>query len=208
MGDRPSPGGDDTLRSEAYDQRMAGNDPLDAALLEGLADLPIEEVRSRRGACQAIETQLSYVRRLVQGRLDIVLHEMALRRGEGARNDDVVADLAATLADRIHAPGNGHLPTAMAPGDIDPDLQATLDRVAPPGPLSDPKSMGDEEIRAVADGLADFEQEVSARRRAMFERIDGLQAEIIRRYRTGEASVDTLLRGSGAAESTEADEVR
>ncbi len=34
---------------------------------------------------------------------------------------------------------------------------------------------------------------MSERRHAYFERIDALQAELTRRYRTGEASVDGLL---------------
>jgi uncharacterized small protein (DUF1192 family) len=39
-----------------------------------------------------------------------------------------------------------------------------------------------------------YEHDVSGRRRALHERIDVLQAEITRRYRTGEASVETLFR--------------
>ena len=35
---------------------------------------------------------------------------------------------------------------------------------------------------------------MSRRRRSLHERIDALQAEITRRYRTGEASVESLLR--------------
>jgi hypothetical protein len=35
---------------------------------------------------------------------------------------------------------------------------------------------------------------VSGQRRDLFERIDALQAEITRRYKTGEASVDSLLQ--------------
>ena len=46
----------------------------------------------------------------------------------------------------------------------------------------------------MADQLAAFEQRVSGHRRDLFERIDALQAEITRRYKTGEASVDSLLQ--------------
>jgi hypothetical protein len=35
---------------------------------------------------------------------------------------------------------------------------------------------------------------VSEQRQALFERIDALQAEITRRYKTGEASIDSLLQ--------------
>ena len=46
----------------------------------------------------------------------------------------------------------------------------------------------------MADQLTAFEQRVSGHRRELFERIDALQAEITRRYKTGEASVDSLLQ--------------
>jgi hypothetical protein len=172
---------------------MGDVDPHAAALLEGLSELPIEEVRARRAACQALELQLSYVRRLVQGRLDIVGHEQAARRGEGVDGEDLVEGLKAALADHITSPGNGHLPTVMAPGAIDPELQAALDAAAPPGALADPKALTDQQLADAAAGLAALERDLSTRRRAMFDRIDALQEEIVRRYRVGEATVDGLL---------------
>ena len=49
------------------------------------------------------------------------------------------------------------------------------------------------DLTAFAEELRDFEGKVSALRQAAFDVIDALQAEITRRYRTGEASVETLL---------------
>jgi hypothetical protein len=46
----------------------------------------------------------------------------------------------------------------------------------------------------VHDRLEALEREISDRRRQFFDRIDTLQAEITRRYRTGEASVESLLQ--------------
>jgi hypothetical protein len=172
---------------------MAERDALADDLLEGLVELPIEEIRARRSACQALETQLSYVRRLAQGRLDIVTSEITAR-GEGTAGDrTLVEQLTEALSDHITSPGNGHLTTVLAPGEIDADLSAGLDAAAPPAVVSQPSSMDDAQLRQVADALAEFEREVSARRRAMFDRIDALQAEIVRRYRSGEANVDSLL---------------
>jgi hypothetical protein len=172
---------------------MAEPDAFADDLLEGLTDLSIDEVRARRAACQLVETQLSYVRRLAQGRLDIVASEVAARR-DGTQGDrTLVQQLTEALSDRITAPGNGHLPQGLEPGEIDPALLAGLDDAAPPGRVSAPSSMADDELRQVADALAEFERQVSGRRRAMFDRIDALQAEIVRRYRSGEANVDSLL---------------
>ncbi len=172
---------------------MAEPDALAPDLLEGLAELPIEEVRARRAVCQEVETQLSYVRRLAQGRLDIVASKIKARR-EGTQGDrTLVEELTEALSDRITAPGFGHLPMVLEPGDIDPELLASLDRAAPPSLVTSPDSMGEDELRQVADALAALERDISDRRRAMFDRIDAFQAEIVRRYRTGEADVDSLL---------------
>ena len=173
---------------------MGTPDPLAADLLDDLGSLTLAEVRERRAACQAVESGLSYVRRLAQGRLDIVAFEIAARR-EGGAAVDVVEGLTIALADRITSPGFGHLPASVGPGEVDPDLLAGLDEVAHPALLSDPKAMSDEQLAAAATALEAYEREVSVRRRAMFDRIDALQAEVVRRYQSGEASVDNLLAG-------------
>ncbi len=172
---------------------MAEPDALADDLLDGLAGLPMEELRARRAACQQLETQLSYVRRLAQGRLDIVAAEIAARR-DGTRDDrTLVQQLTEALADRITSPGSGHLPMVLAPGEVDPGLLANLDRAAPPSLVSEPGSMDDDQLRQVAEALTTFERDLSARRRAMFDRIDALQDEVVRRYRSGEIDVDSLL---------------
>ena len=52
----------------------------------------------------------------------------------------------------------------------------------------------DADLEHLVEGISAYEHEVSARRRQLHERIDALQAELTRRYRTGEATVDALLR--------------
>jgi hypothetical protein len=53
--------------------------------------------------------------------------------------------------------------------------------------------MTDADLAGLAHDLAAFERKVSEQRRAFFDRIDALQAELTRRYKTGEASVESLL---------------
>ena len=88
--------------------------------LDGLSDRPVAELRRLRSECQAVETQLSYLRRLIQGRHDIVAGELGRRRQGGDRYDvaDLVDHLPQILADRIHAPGPGRLPASMEPGEL------------------------------------------------------------------------------------------
>lgn len=166
--------------------------------LEGIAELPIEDVRARREACKETEVGLSYVRRVVQGRLDIVLADIQRRQsGEGPSDlASLVEQLkrGEILGDKVRAPGVGRLPTYMAPADSDGTMSEELDRVIGKARLEALPDLSDAEVQQVADDLGALERTVSAQRRALHERIDAFQEEIVRRYRTGEASVDTLLR--------------
>jgi hypothetical protein len=169
---------------------------LDPGYLGDVQARPMDEVRRMRAECQEVETGLSLLRRVVQGRLDIVGLELA-RRAEGgdpADLPDLIARLPEILSDRTHAPGVGRLPQLMAPGELPPHLEAELDGIVGPGAITDLPSVGDDDLRTIAESLEAFEHKVSGQRQALFERIDALQAEITRRYKTGEATVDALLR--------------
>jgi hypothetical protein len=157
--------------------------------------LSMDDLRAKRAECQALEVGLSYRRRLAQGRLDIVAAEQR-RRAEGApppSDDDLVRQLAETLADRSRPAGNGRLPQLMAP-DAEGVEIGDLDAIARPGALARITESPDEELTELVEQLSTYEASVSKQRRAIHERIDALQAEITRRYRTGEASVESLLR--------------
>jgi hypothetical protein len=154
------------------------------------------EVRSMRAECQEIETGLSYLRRLVQGRLDIVGAE-SQRRREGAAPGDIsqlISQLPEILSDRTRAPGLGRLPQLLAPGEVDAELTARLDDIMGDHDLESLPDLTAEGLDKMHDALEALEREVSDRRRDLFDQIDALQAEITRRYRTGEASVESLLQ--------------
>jgi hypothetical protein len=163
-----------------------------------LSGRPVGELRALRAECQATETQLSYLRRLVQGRHDIVTGEIERRRGGGDPDDvsDLVDRLPQILSDRIHAPGPGHLPATMEPGELSGTLVDRLERITEAVPVDgSADGVPDAQLATAAVELGDLEQEVSSLRRAMFDRIDAVQAELTRRYRDGEAQVDDLLTG-------------
>jgi len=162
--------------------------------VEGLERLPLVEVRRRKSECEAVEVALSYLRRLVQGRLDIVRADLRRRAG-GRPGDlsDVVEQLPQILAGAERPEGGGRLPARMAPDVNLRLLTADLDRIIDVDTLHALPSMTDDEAAAVADALAKLELGVSAQRRRIHARMDELQADIVRRYRSGEASVDALL---------------
>jgi len=169
---------------------------LDPGYLGDLSARPMDEVRAMRAECQEVETGLSMLRRVVQGRLDIVGLELARRAdgGEPADLPDLISRLPALLSDRTHAPGVGRLPQLMAPAELPSALEAELDEILGAGRLADLPALDDDVLRTLADRLGTFERQVSGHRQSLFDRIDALQAEITRRYKTGEASIDALLR--------------
>ncbi len=165
--------------------------------LGDLTALEMDELRSRRATCQEVETGLSYLRRLAQGRLDVVAAERARRAddspGTGDDLEDLIARLPELLAGSTRAPGVGRLPSEFGTGEIDDDLADELDDIVSAGHLDEPDQLDDAEIDGVVGALEAYERKVSDLRRALFDRIDAIETELTRRYRTGEASIDSLL---------------
>ncbi len=54
--------------------------------MANLTDLPLKELRSRRDLADTVETELSYYRRLLHGRMDLLAFEQRRRRGEETRS--------------------------------------------------------------------------------------------------------------------------
>lgn len=154
--------------------------------------LELDELRARRTTCQAVETQLSYLRRLVQGYHDITTGELSRRREGGDPSDlgALVERLPEILSDRIHAPGTGHLPQHMQPGDVTGRLADQLDGLLTDTDLDRTDQLSDQRLQEAVERLEALEQEVSALRRTLFDRIDSFQNELGRRYRTGEVTLD------------------
>jgi hypothetical protein len=171
---------------------------LSPEYLTGLPDRPIDEVRTMRADCIEVETGLSYLRRMVQGPLDIVNHELTRRANGEAAADlaTVVADLPETLADGPRPPGLGRLTQTLEPTVVDPELSEELDVLLDDARLGEIGTISESELTALADRLRAYEAKVSDRRKVYFDVIDALQAEIARRYRDGEASVESLLDGA------------
>jgi hypothetical protein len=167
---------------------------LDPGYPGELSARPLPELRSMRAECQEVETGLSLLRRVVQGHLDIVGAELRRRAGgsEPVALADLIDQLPDVLADRTHAPGVGRLPQLMAPEVIDPALEAELAALLGPS-AGDLSTLDDDALPRLAEALGDFERRVSGHRRSLFDRIDALQDEITRRYKSGEATVDALL---------------
>ncbi|GAA2938395.1 aerial mycelium formation protein [Kitasatospora cinereorecta] len=155
----------------------------------GVRGLRLPELRTVRRNAQRDEADLSYVRRLVQGRIDILRAELAGRAGP---ESPVVDRLSEILADTpsVHRSSVRHV-TLTTPRS-DEYRQLAADTLAEVG-LSDLDARTDEELLAAMGRLVRYEQQVSRRRHRLQRTVDDCSAEIARRYRDGEAQVDDLL---------------
>src|SRR2546429_3458732 len=71
---------------------------LDPEFLADLPEWPLDELRRRQTECLEIETEVSYVRRMTQARIDILEAELD-RRASGGSVGDLIAALPEILAD-------------------------------------------------------------------------------------------------------------
>lgn len=188
---------------------------LGPELTRDLASVSLDELRSRRDACQRAEVALSYVRRVLQGELDLVAAELEAR-GRGVRGDTtrLIEELPTILAGPGAAPPvqlKAHEPrmtmAAVAEGWSEQSglaleelvvevLEAENGDEAAHRELLPGANLGafaDEELRSFAETLRTAETAVSARRHALHDQIDTLQTAIVDRYKVGGADPDSLL---------------
>jgi hypothetical protein len=166
-----------------------------------LALLSLAELRTLRRQAQRDEADLSYVRRLLQGRIDILRAEQARRvpgavvdsgRESSAERASVVERLAEILRDGPARQRSSarHLTLGTPQGEEYRQLAAQmLGEVE----LSDLEARTDLELRVAMARLVGYERRVSRRRQRLQRTADDCSAEIARRYREGEAQVDDLL---------------
>jgi hypothetical protein len=163
--------------------------------LDGLEDRSTAEIRAMRDACEEEESGISYARRILQGKIDIVRAEALRRREEGQGGARSLLDrLPEILGDRVTA----RSPQARAVRFlVPPSAQEHARRAEQLGEevLASVRERPPEELSAMVEELAARERELSGTRHQLFERIDTLQAELTRRYREGGADVREIMPG-------------
>lgn len=157
-----------------------------------LEQLDLTEVRARRDDAAQEETDLSYLRRLLHGRIDIVKAEQK-RRAEGG-SSSVVERLAEILADNAvgRAPAGAGRHQPLEPSRAEAHRRH-VEALVSDADLSDVTSLPDERLDLALRTYVAEEASVSQRRREVQRVVDLLNDQIARRYRAGSASVDRLL---------------
>lgn len=134
-----------------------------------MAELSLSQVRSRRTKLIELEGRVSYWRRIIQARLDL-LCDGSLRRGT------TVDGLQRVLSQQLGSNNRLALMDVQPAGGLPPidGLGHLWNRGIDPTPA---------ERAELEDDLLAAEQALSARRTELFASIDALTAELIARYR-------------------------
>ena len=153
------------------------------------AELSLDELRSLRQQLQHEDDVVSYARRVAQARLDLVKSEHA-RRNAGP-DADLSEQIGGVLSQQLTGgPARPPRPTEDLSNNA---LADELDAVCAEHHFGRLEDLDGAELAALSDAIEGFETRVSSDRRERFDRLDALSAELVRRYRDGEASVDSLL---------------
>ncbi|WP_437056539.1 RsiG family protein [Streptomyces sp. enrichment culture] len=188
------PGGLEALRPPVQRTDSPGLPPDPPAHDLGALSLP--ELRALRRDAQREEADLSYVRRLLQGRIDILRAELA-RRGPAtvvttAATGSVVERLSEILADAPARQRSSARHVTLGTPRTEECRRLAAEMLGEVE-LSDLTARTDGELTTGMGRLVRYEQQVSGRRQRLQRTADDCSAEIARRYREGEAQVDDLL---------------
>lgn len=153
------------------------------SFVEGLAALSLEDVRARRDDCLAEREYLSLLRRLLQGRAEILKAEAEAREGGGA-SGSLVDRLAQILADDDHpVTSRGEAVRVGVPEEEMLLARRRVERLATDVGISDPSTLDDDALAGAIDALITEEQGVSEARRDVIGVLDVVQDELKRRYK-------------------------
>lgn len=155
---------------------------LDPSFVEGLGELPLDDLRARRAECYAEREYLSLLRRLVQGRAEILRAELE-RRGGAGDDGSLVEQLATILSAEGRGPARGEAIHVGVPEQELPQARRRIERLVSDAAVSDPGGLDDERLAEAVELLFAAEREVSSDRAEVLRVLDVLQDELKRRYR-------------------------
>lgn len=149
--------------------------------LDGIDEMTLEDVRARRDECMAEREYLSLLRRLVQGRAEILKAELASRGTDDHR--PLVDRLSEILASDEPTTSRGEAMHVTLPEEEMLFARRRIERLVADAGISDPTELDDDRLEAAIDVLSAEEREVSAQRGDVLRVLDALQDELKRRYK-------------------------
>jgi len=160
---------------------------LDPSYLDGLKQRPLPDVRKMRADVEEEEALVSYERRLLQGRIDILKAERERRSGVGG---SILDRLPEILADGP-SPSRGSMPRTDVQTPDHPRRRVEL--LVSDDTLLQLPDLADDRLEGILGTLHAAENDVSEQRKTLLAVLDALTEEIGRRYKSGEASPEDVL---------------
>lgn len=158
----------DRIRSEGY--------------VEDLDALDLEVLRAKRDECMAEREYLSLLRRLVQGRAEILKAELDARSSD-SEHAPLIERLSTILAGDEAVGSRGEVVRVSVPEEELTMARRRVERLVADAGISDPSSLDDERLADAVRVLEGEEREVSDARRDVIRVLDTVQDELKRRYK-------------------------
>ena len=154
---------------------------LEPDYLDGLDARSEADLRAMKRDCDEVETEVSYVRRLAQARIELLRAEQD-RRARGGSLADMVAALPDILAggSARSAPAKSRLNPMLAPSPSIPWLRGR-ERLIHDDALARLPDLAEDELAAELAELVELEQDASGQRRRLHAVIDAIEAVLARR---------------------------
>lgn len=173
------------------------------------------ELKGLIGELATDEQDISYGRRILHGKIDLLRAELVNRlRARHDAGEEAITDAdVAKLTDLITSAAEGD----NTPGGQLADATRAAKSAAQSEAFPDLGALNDPELKELIRTLTDEEREISYQRRILHGKIDILRAELVNRMRTqrseGEATITgedieqltEILAGKAAKEPVEAD---
>jgi len=157
----------------------------------------LEDLRAMRDEGREGENELSFERRLCQARIDILTAELERRTGDDEGSGDLVDRLPQILAtETVRSRGDRLIPERAPDFSVPRNADVPrrrVEEIAGEQTLARLSGLSTEEIRGIIGSLGEHEAHVSERRRKVQTVVDSIQAEIVRRYVSGEADPTAAL---------------
>lgn len=173
----------------------------DPAFLEDLSEITTTELRSRRHMCEDVASELSYYRRMLHGRLDLLRFEQRRRSGDETRSliealPEILADRTSTEVEENGGPNPGMSRNfVIETPEIPSSGRRSVDRALGDDFLTHLPAIDDDDLEAIKADLSEVEGEVSDQRNDLYTALEKIHDELARRYKDGSADVGDVLDG-------------
>ena len=174
-------------------QRRRIDQVMEDSFTNDIENISIDDLRVKRVICDDLDTEFSYYRRILHGRMDLLDFELRRRSGDETRS--LIEALPEILADSPSGRTSNPLDRELS---LDlPELAGSgnrdIDLVLSDGFLARLPTTETDDLRRIRELLSETEATVSVQRRAVSDAHELITAEITNRYREGSASADEIL---------------